>query len=382
MVPLGLTTAERTAFEATLRSSHERRVEILILDMEQRTLSTIHHTILDGQVVVDSESDVTRSASVTFLDPNRTLNFDTESPDDGAIFLDRMIRIHYCVFVPSLDRWVEVPVFTGPVTSVSRDGAEVSIECQGKEALANQAVWNPYTKPKGAYVVNVLRDLLARRAGENRFDLPSDRSRLSKAITLPREANVWEEAKKIAGSRPLWYDGRGWLRWQNPSNSPVFTFRTGDGGSILTRPSVSYTTDDVKNIVHVTGAVPKGSKSAITAVAHAPAGHPLNHGRLGRSGVNRYLVDFVEDDTLTTKARAQSRADSLLSLQLLQAVEVQFDAMPIPHLEPWDVVTLKTDDYTTDFRMRQFTIPLTSGNPMPVGYLRKLTPNRGRIRKK
>lgn len=382
MLPLGLTTAERAAFEATLRTSYERRIEILILDMEQNTLATITHRLLDGQVVVDADADVTRSASLTLLDPNHTLNFDTDSPDDGALFLDRMIRIHYCVHVPALSRWVEVAVFTGPVTSLSRDGAQLQVEAQGKESIARQAVWNPYTQPKGAVVVNVIKDLMKRRAGENRFDLPTGTARLSKAVTLPREAIVWDEAKKLASSRGLWYDGRGWLRMQNPSASPVFSFKAGDGGLVLTRPQVSFSADDMKNVVSVTGGVPKGAKSAVRAVAHAPSTHPLNHGRLGRNGVPRYLVEFVEDDTLTTAAQAQARADAILAPLLLETVQVQFDAMPVPHLEPHDVVSLRTDEFSTDFRVRQFTIPLVSGSPMPVGYYRKLTPNRRKSRKR
>ena len=376
MLPLGLSTSERAAFEATLRTSYERRVEVLILDMAQNTLATITHRLLDGQVVVDADADVTRSASLTLLDPTHSLNFDTESPDDGALFLDRMIRVNYCVYVPALARWVEVPVFTGPVTSLERDGAHVQIEAQGKESIARQAVWNPYTKPKGAVVVDVIKDLMQRRAGENRFDLPTGTARLTKPVTLPREAIVWDEAKKLASYRGLWYDGRGWLRMQDPSASPVFTFKTGDGGLVLTRPQVSFSAEDMKNVVSVTGGIPKGSKTAVRAVAHASTTHPLNHGRLGRNGVPRYMVEFVEDDTLTTTAQAQARADAILAPLLLETVQVQFDSMPVPHLEPHDVVSLRTDDFSANFRLRQFTIPLVTGSPMPVGYVRKLTPKR------
>ena len=376
MLPLGLSTSERAAFEATLRTSYERRIQILILDMAQNVLSTVSHRLLDGQVVVDADADVTRSASLTLLDPTHTLNFDTDSPDDGALFLDRMVRINYCVHVPALARWVEVPVFTGPVTSLERDGAQVQIEAQGKESIARQAVWNPYTKPKGAVVVDVIKDLMQRRAGENRFDLPTGTARLTKPVTLPREAIVWDEAKKLASYRGLWYDGRGWLRMQDTSASPVFTFKTGDGGLVLTRPKVSFSTDDVKNVVSVTGGIPKGSKTAVRAVAHAPTTHPLNHGRLGRNGVPRYMVEFVEDDTLTTTAQAQARADAILAPLLLETVQVQFDSMPVPHLEPHDVVSLRTDNFSANFRLRQFTIPLVTGSPMPVGYVRKLTPKR------
>ena len=381
MLTLDLTTAERKAFEATLRSSYERRIDVLLWNTEQDTSSTSSNRRLDGQVVVDATQDVTRSASLTLYDPEDKLNFDTESPSDGAIYMDRMIRIEYCVYVPALSRWVDVPIFTGPVTKLSRDGAIVSVECQGKEVLAKGAVWKPITFKKGARRIDVVRSLMRNRAGENRFMFPNDPSKITKAVTLPRQAVVWDEAKRLAGGRGLWYDGRGWLRMQSYSTSPVFAFRSGDDGTVLTRPNVSFSTDEVKNVIHVTGGIPKGKKTAVSAVASAPKSHPMNHNRLGRNGVPRYMVEFVEDTNLTTTKDAQKRADAMLAPRLLEAVEVQFDAMPIPHLEPWDVVSLRTDEFSTNFRLKQFTIPLTSGNPMPVGYLRKLTPNRRRIRR-
>lgn len=381
VLTLGLTNAERALYEEALRSPHRRRIDLTVQDLAGNALAPISHMLLDGQVIVDAGAEVTRSASLTLHDPTSTLNFDTDSPDDGALYLDRAIQIEYCVYVEALSRWVEVPVFTGPITKLSRDGGSVSLELQGKETLAMGAVWNPYTAYKGGLMVSRVRDLMQKRAGETKFDFPNDAARIAQTVTLPRDAVVWDEAKKMTGSRGLWYDGRGWLRMQSYSTSPVYVFRDKDGGDVLTRPSVSFTTDDVKNVVEVLGAIPKGKKTNIRAVAHAPASHPMNHGRLGRNGVPRYMVEFVQDDNITTQKRAQEVANAMLAPRLLETVEVQFDAMPIPHLEPWDVVAIRTDEFSTDFRLRQFTIPLTSGSPMPVGYLKKLTPNRGKVRK-
>jgi hypothetical protein len=63
----------------------------------------------------------------------------------------------------------------------------------------------------------------------------------------------------------------------------------------------------------------------------------------------------------------------------LQAVDVKFDTLVAPHLEPLDLYTLKTDDFSLLARVTQMTIPLRS--PVSnIGYLSRRTANKGRIR--
>src|SRR5690606_36310250 len=133
---MDLTGAELRAFTRALRSTHERRVRVSVQNLNGETLSTLTNRILDGQVTGDLSADVTRTLTMSILDPNHSLNFDTDSPDDGALFMDRMLKVHYAVRVDELSRWVSVPVFTGPITRLDRKGDVVDVEAQGKEALA------------------------------------------------------------------------------------------------------------------------------------------------------------------------------------------------------------------------------------------------------
>src|SRR5690606_33235533 len=99
MLTLGLTSNERRAFEEALRSSHTRKIEVEVLNLDGKRLSTISSQLLDGQVNVDLDADVSRSLTLSFLDPAHALNFDTDSPDDGAVYADRMLRVRYGVHV-------------------------------------------------------------------------------------------------------------------------------------------------------------------------------------------------------------------------------------------------------------------------------------------
>lgn len=385
MLTLGLTATERGAYERALRSSHVRRIDVDVLTLDGEVLSKIDPVLLGGQVNVDLDAEVTRSASLQFLDPRHALNFDTDSPDDGALYADRMIRVRYGIHVEELGRWVWCPVFVGPVTKLSRAGDVVQVEAQGKEALVRGAIWRPLTLKKGAKVTDAIRTLMRDRGGETRFDFPDLSQRLPKARSLDRLVEIWATARSLARgvNRQLFYDGAGRLVLRAFPGSVVYTFTSGTGGDVLSGLNVSYELGDVKNVVEVKGQPPKGKKERVRGVAVAPGAHPLNPARLGRKDAPRYLVESVEDSSIRTDKAARERAEAILEDRLREVVEVTFDSLPIPHLDPGDLVRVKTDELAVTFRVRQFSIPLSSdGAPvMPVGYLKKTTPNRRRIRR-
>lgn len=380
MMNLGLTATERSAYEKALRSSHVRHIDVDVLNLDGDVLSSISPVLLGGQVSVDLDAEVTRSASLQFLDPRHALNFDTDSPDDGALYADRMIRVRYGVEVADLSRTVWATVFVGPVTKLSRADDVVNVEAQGKEALVRGAIWRPLTLKKGARVTDAIRTLMRERGGETRFDFPTVSTRLPKARSLDRLTEIWAVAKSLARSlnRQLFYNGAGVLVLRSAPNSVVYTFTTGTGGDTLTVPNVDYELGDVKNVVEVKGQPPTGKKGRVRGVATAPASHPLSPKRLGRKDAPRYLVESIEDSSIRSDAAAARRAKDLLEDRLREVVSVSFDALPIPHLDPGDLVRVKTDAFTATFRLRQFSIPLSpDGNGvMPVGYLKRTSPRR------
>jgi hypothetical protein len=64
----------------------------------------------------------------------------------------------------------------------------------------------------------------------------------------------------------------------------------------------------------------------------------------------------------------------------LQGVEVKFDAIVAPHLEPEDIYVLQTSDFAMLVRYRQATIPLKS-SVSSVGYLTKRALNKTGVRR-
>lgn len=374
MLTLGLSAAEQRAFHETLASSHSIAVLVHVLDLNHNVIGEVSSRLIGGQVNVDVSGDTaSRSASVTFSDPDRTMNFDADSPDASSLYLNRMLRIHYCVTGPLLTGWVTVPIFTGPITGVSRDDSEVSVECQGKEILSQGIAYTPHTYAKGWLRTILIKEIMI-RAGETKFGLDSFSAKTASPVSLGGASIPWHWASSLARGigAQLFYDGRGVLRMRKYPSATQFTFRSGDGGTLVGSPSLAYSLADVKNIVRVRGGIPAGAKKAVTYEAVAPRTHPLSPWRLGRAGQPRYLLEEIEDDTIKSVGDARYVATTKLDQLMMQSTEVAFDALPIPHLEPGDLIRLQTSEFSTAVRANSFAIPLTVGDTMTVGYLKRL----------
>src|SRR5881397_1996445 len=136
MQSLGLNGADLAAYGDALAADHTLSIELRVLNLSNGIITTIRPVADSGQVNIDADADVTRSATLTFLDESRALQFDSDSPADGAVYFDNMIQIRHRIVIPATGARVSCPVFTGPIVKFDRTANEVSIEMQGKEALA------------------------------------------------------------------------------------------------------------------------------------------------------------------------------------------------------------------------------------------------------
>jgi hypothetical protein len=377
VIPLGLTSAQMVTLNNTLSGTHSMHVTVQILTLDGARLADVSDRLLSGQVNIDWGADVTRSCTLSLLDPNRALTFDSSSPTDGALYVDRMIQVVYSVKAPGTTTWTDIPVFCGPISKMDRASDVVNLEAQGKESLALGAAWKVQTYKRGAYRVDVIRSILRDLAGETKFTFPEHGARLPADLSVGRESVPWTVARDVSRGlgMQLFYDGRGVCRLRTRPASAIFTFQSGDGGSVLTTPQVTYSTENLRNIVWVRGA------GTISVAKVAPYSHPLSPQKLGRNGVPRYLLEAVTEDTIRTAAEAGDLAAKTLNKALLSSVEVSFDALPMPHLEPGDVARVTTPEFSNSFSLTQLSIPLVVGQAMSINYLANVSPNVQRIRR-
>lgn len=392
------------AYQDRVNSSHDYDITVEVLTMEEAPVSPAR--LVDGQINILRDADVRRTATLTLLDPDRSLELDADSPLSGALFADRMVRIRHFVDVPSFGTVMATP-FVGPITKLNRNGATIDIECQDKTGLAILGC-PPYTVAKGALATDAIRNILTARTGENRFRIPTGyRVRTTRAYSVgwPDEASPWAVCSQIAHASglQLFYSSDGYATLRPKPTGAVFEF----GDANLTASVAGD--NDFAGVVNY-GRATAGNK--IVRAAIAPPDHPLAPGRLGRNGVPRYLPSLAEltepdkptrpgskhrkaskaqlkkfahemeqyDAAVTsTEALAQRTANALLAAGLPTSTNLTWSAVPVFHLDVDDPVRLTTEGGTLVLPFAEASIPLVSGD-MSGGLVRRVS-RPGRLRR-
>lgn len=394
MFPLGLNAAEQKKFHDLLQSTHILEVLVQIMDLDHTNLSSVGNRLLDGQRTLDAASAITRSLDLDLLDPDGALHLDRNSPSDGALFADRMIRVVYRVESPDGSRRYDTPLFTGPITRLDRNGALVEIECMGKEIRGLQPTWRGKTYRKGTKVTSVIRSILRDIMGETEMVIPDLDRTLPKKVNVGGDKLPWQVAKKLARGLGflLFYDGNGVARMRRMDSSPVFSFT--EDRAVLTQPEVGYDMDGVINCVEVWGKVPKkGQRRRGKKRPHARivsrrnySFSPKNLGRKDKSGkvTPLYLPLEIEDDSVRTSRAARKLAKEELKRGESQNVRVAYDAIVVPHLEELDVIRTETQKFSGRHRLVRTATGLTAASTQTVGYVRNVRVSKrgARLRRK
>lgn len=370
MISLGLSSAEQKLYHQSLVTDHELRVIVRVLTLDHVVVGELTGHVLAGQVDVDTTQAVHRTASVSLLDPDNRLGIDTDTPQSAGAMASRMLQVYRGTRSVLLDRWVDVPVFTGPIDTTDRDGDVVTITAHGKEVLALDPGCMNLVQRKGATKTRVIEAML-RAAGETRMAITPRSDKITTNFVIAAQEPIWPRVQKLAqsvtGGYTLEYDGRGTAVLKDTSTPVLWTFVGGDGGSLLGEPKFTADTSQVKNFVVVTGGVPKGAKRHIVATATTQRKHPFSPWSLGRNGHPRYLREDIANDEITVKEVAQTLAnDRLWELEQV-STEASWESLVIPHLEPYDQVRVVGEQFTFSTAARKFTIPLTSDGRMTHG---------------
>ncbi len=387
MINLGLTAGEGYAFEVGLCRDHAVSTTVTVMSMDHKVLGVADVGVISGQVDVDSSQDVERTCQVEVLDPSNRLGLAGSGPTQPIIYVNKMIQVTYDVLIPTLGRWVHVPIFTGPITKADETSGQVSITASGKESLLTTSTSMSATYKKGSRKSDIIASFL-QRSGETQRQITAWSDRTTADLTISGADAPWPVLQSLAhtlgnrsaGTDPwLGYDGSGICRLKSHSSAVQWIFHQGDGGSITSVPKVSADESAMRNYVRVIS-----SDSKVLAVSHAPASDPFSAANLGRGGVPRYVREDVQTDT-TDKKAAQKLADSTRDALLKAAVSVEFESLIVPHLEPRDVIRVVAPTWEWDLQVSKFTIPLGASQAMSHGRNAQIRPKikyaaRGRTR--
>lgn len=400
MINLGLTNLQYQQYCSTLSTSHSIRVTVKVLNRDEVEVKSIPHAVvLDGGVSFDATQTISRSLTIKFLDPDHQLTFDQNNPSQVALFADNFIQIKYGVWVPAMTAWVDMNVFTGPITKFSRQGPEVTVEAMGKESLGldPHLVVADYNLAKGLLVRNAMKDVMT-RMGETKFHLDSVSGRLHSHRPVTKGESPWHivaggpsDSATAIGGRPslvrkannrpyIYYDGSGFMTSKEKNSQNKWTF---DKFQVLSEPGFEYDILEIINHVICIGGTPKNSKQNFKGQASLPGDNPFSPTALARNGKPRYMTYFFQSDTLKSNAACKRKAEAILTEKDNQGVTASFESLPIPHLEEHDHITLAINGYQFSFPLKTWTLPLTPETSMTVGSTKETrNPRRKRRRKR
>jgi len=369
--------AEMRALKPLLGKNHRVDVILQFMDLSHNHISDQSDRLMGGQVNIDTTGESTRTASMDLRDPENRLKLDDNAPADGSLFFTKMFRIIFVVSPPDNSVHYAVPIFTGPISKVTRNGPIVSVECQGKESLSFASIWAGRTLKKGIKKTEAILKVMG-WTGETKFKFIDKDARIGGtgiSAARTKKFTFWKLAKMLANSMnlQLFYDGRGVLRLRRIPGHSVYTFR--DDGVMLTPPQVNYEmNEEFCNAVEIIGGKPKGSKKKVKYKLVAPRSHPLSPWNIGRNGTPRYVPKIIEDDSIKSHKIARARAKRELQNSLVESVDVSFDSLPVPMLEELDYCRYNSNDSHGTFRLKQMSIPLTVDGTSSIGYLKKVKP--------
>lgn len=371
MQPLGLSAANLAAYRTRLFGSHDFRIELDVLDLNEQVIGSANLT--DGQVnIQDSSNTVRRTASLVISDPDGALDFTGASEWSGTtVWCDRLVRVRHILTVPGLGDVTAIP-FIGPPSTLQRQDSEVTLEAQDKTALAMYGA-PPYSVAKGTNAVTAIRDILTHCTGEFRFRFPASTRRLSKpyAVGWDDATSPWAIATQIAKNE---------LGWQLIYSCDGYALlRPTPGANGLTVPNVTSTDQaqvdftTVKNWVRVLGKATSTTSGKVTTTTQPQSIVQVGSGNvspqsLARKGVWRYLPVLVSNDAATNTTQTQNQAVATLAdYDRLQRADT-FACIPFFDADVDDLIGLKVaSSASTSVRFNNASIPLGVAGDMSIG---------------
>jgi hypothetical protein len=403
-----LTPEEYQKYWQAVKNPQLIRYTVTILDSDDEELGSLtlpHNSkLISGQRDIDTEQPPTRSLTLDVMDPHQTIALHPNAPTESGLYVNRFIRVERGVFVQGLSKWIDVPIFYGPVTKFTQDQEQTHIEAQGKELLflAPHLMWTVKSFKKGEQIVDVMRAIMQAK-GQKRFDFPELDRPLPKLMSVARHQEPWPVLQRLAHSvnRQLYFDGFGVAKLRTIPQNPQHTFSDGKDGTLLLRPSFAFDHTAIRNLVEVLGPKPSGKKQKrIRAVARLNETNPLSPESLAWNDQPRFMVEPVDIEApsppdKSTKAdkkakvqealiHRQKYADELAKRKLrelsMDSLTVQADVLPLADLEELDVYALEWDGDHFEGRLKQSTLPFHSEN-MTIGYLKRVPITRRRKHK-
>lgn len=380
---LSLSSGERKKYNATIRSTHWRRIELEVMTLNGAARGSLTNKFLGGSIQGDKSRTPVELLQGSVMDEDRLLDW-----QNGEHRKFR-IRVIDARFVPALDDWVEHTAFTGPIWDYARAGAVVDLIAQGSERLAMGSVRHIIDEPRKTRATAVVKKLLrATGVPDSALRVPTLRASLPERVTvgvrrgkrlpddkdkdkkkeLPRKVQVyratnedsyWHEAARIAGAlnRQLYADARGRFIMARSSSRPIASLGPNE---LLAPVKETPGPTDGPNHWIVLGADPKGPKKQVRVEISLPPKHPLSPESLSWHGARYEITEVIENKQLKRRAAALRVGKDRRESAMRETRSYEAEVLPVlSWIRPGALVSLTLQGgRKVNARVNQWTIPL------------------------
>ena len=392
-----LSKSQKDLYNDTIVNTHRRVVELRVTTLDGVHRATLTPHVMSGQITLDAAATPMWVLTMTFVDRGRTVVFEPDSPGEGPIHRQFMVQVNDSRYVPTLG-WVDCYVFTGPIWDFERKGPEVTITAHSIDRLASGTIRRSQQWQRKVKKTTIIRELLT-AAGCTDMRVPDLAAttpvhvhvgvvhphpkhhpkqvrhvRHKIGYELTREDTYWAKASALAHSmnRLLFPTGDGMVVLRPHPERAVYRF----DHALLADVDLKRPGEEGPNTWLVIGAKPKGAKKRVSSgLVGFPNSHPLSAASLAWHGKPDQILETTQNPHAKTKAECKAIAIRKRDRAARTLAEISFDALPIPWLRPWDLVTAQATWGVPSVYIRQLTYPLSPDtSPMTVGAIKRATP--------
>lgn len=347
------------------KTHHRISVEVYILDTSRRWLHNMTDSLVSGAVDIDVEGETTRFGKMALLDPQQRLSLDLNGVGWGSNMSNRLVQIVYRVSAMDWSRSYACPIFTGPITDASRDGAILNIEFKGMEYFMQGGVLVDSSLPAGWFRSQYITYMALGSGLVGAADYSGGGGVMYSPWAFEAGDNLWSRCKELAasGGFNIFFNGDGVLQLRPKTRDPVIVL---DTTWLTEEPQFNLDISKLRNLVRVEGANIPGTDIMMSYEAWPPASHPFSPQSLAVNGVNRLIPHLIKDSSLATWADIINTAWNNLHWDLLVAQTDTAVVPVIPFLEEYDVITLSHPKLWSSSPLSKATIPLVGDAEMSL----------------
>jgi hypothetical protein len=382
-------------FRTAATNSHEAKFRVELRKTTGELVEVLTDSLIGGAVTIDSSASYRRQLSLTlsqevlgwagggggslgtggrygdmsakYGSKGQTLSYGQLAGGSGGTIHPQAgheIHVWRGIVVSGSTEWVKLGVFhISSVRSVAKPGNTIEVTGYDRSRLVSLTTWLTTTEAPGIIPLHLLinasvKTLLGSIPFNTKGTIASptpDRG----AYVLELGSDPWEELSKVAKSYGLemFFDANGDFVVQylplltGPSD---WTFRAGSNGTLIDR-DLDQTDEGVCNAVLV-----MNSEGMLAYAADGDAGSTTYvYGPFGQR------VHIENTDLQLNETQAMALAQKLLSQKLGLMQELNITSVPMPALEPGDIVRVfDSAGIDSQYNVVAVTIPLDLVTPM------------------